>query len=437
MSKKKRINRSNSLSNAMESNKVMRSKNKNKNKNSANNAQLEPPLTSPQNQRIGGGRSSSSGRKQRRLEHLKMDRKQLVLWRRPLQTTKYFLFEVWHLLSTYTKQLFQRKLMVLAIILILILLSILYNLKGPHQPYLAILEKTLFWYAYWVGLGFLSSVGLGTGLHTFVLYLGPHIALVTLAAFECMSVDFPEPPYPSKIICPSVQSKTMSIWMIMSKVRMESIMWGAGTAIGELPPYFMAKTSRLSGSENEEEELGELEELVRERNANPGELGFLDRAKVGIHNMIKKVGFWGILACASIPNPLFDLAGILCGHFLIPFWTFFGATLIGKAIIKMHIQKLFVIFLFSEHHMDQAIKFMKFIPFIGPYTHAPFMKWLEEQKNKLHNPNPQTSQGTNPLSYIFEKAVLIMVAYFMLSIINSMAQNYHKRMSKSKNRLED
>lgn len=42
--------------------------------------------------------------------------------------------------------------------------------------------------------------------------------------------------------------------------------------------------------------------------------------------------------CLQIPNPLFDLAGITCGHFLVPFWTFFGATLIGKAIIKMHIQ---------------------------------------------------------------------------------------------------
>ena len=35
---------------------------------------------------------------------------------------------------------------------------------------------------------------------------------------------------------------------------------------------------------------------------------------------------------------MFDLAGITCGHFLVPFWTFFGATLIGKAVIKMHIQ---------------------------------------------------------------------------------------------------
>ena len=45
-----------------------------------------------------------------------------------------------------------------------------------------------------------------------------------------------------------------------------------------------------------------------------------------------------ILHLFSIPNPLFDLAGITCGHFLVPFWTFFGATLIGKAVIKMHIQ---------------------------------------------------------------------------------------------------
>ncbi len=27
------------------------------------------------------------------------------------------------------------------------------------------------WCCYWIGLGILSSVGLGTGLHTFLLYL--------------------------------------------------------------------------------------------------------------------------------------------------------------------------------------------------------------------------------------------------------------------------
>jgi hypothetical protein len=39
-----------------------------------------------------------------------------------------------------------------------------------------------------------------------------------------------------------------------------------------------------------------------------------------------------------VPNPLFDLAGIMCGQFGVPFWKFFAATLIGKAIVKTHIQ---------------------------------------------------------------------------------------------------
>ena len=38
---------------------------------------------------------------------------------------------------------------------------------------------------YWVGLGVASSIGLGTGLHTFILYLGPHIAQVVIASNEC------------------------------------------------------------------------------------------------------------------------------------------------------------------------------------------------------------------------------------------------------------
>lgn len=40
---------------------------------------------------------------------------------------------------------------------------------------------------------------------------------------------------------------------------------------------------------------------------------------------------------ASIPNPLFDLAGLTCGHLLIDFKTFFFATVIGKSLIKVNI----------------------------------------------------------------------------------------------------
>ena len=39
----------------------------------------------------------------------------------------------------------------------------------------------------------------------------------------------------------------VTIWQIMAKVRFPAMCWGAGTALGELPPYFMAKAARLTG----------------------------------------------------------------------------------------------------------------------------------------------------------------------------------------------
>lgn len=46
--------------------------------------------------------------------------------------------------------------------------------------------KEIGWFAfYWIALGVASSIGLGTGLHTFVLYLGPHIAKVVVASIDC------------------------------------------------------------------------------------------------------------------------------------------------------------------------------------------------------------------------------------------------------------
>jgi hypothetical protein len=46
-------------------------------------------------------------------------------------------------------------------------------------------------------------------------------------------------------------------------------MWGAGTAMGELPPYFMAKAARLSGEEPDDEEYKEFISLVESNNNIP------------------------------------------------------------------------------------------------------------------------------------------------------------------------
>uniref|UniRef100_A0A673LXY5 Vacuole membrane protein 1-like n=1 Tax=Sinocyclocheilus rhinocerous TaxID=307959 RepID=A0A673LXY5_9TELE len=205
---------------------------------------------------------------------------------------------------------------------------------------------------------------------------------------------------------------------------------GAGTAIGELPPYFMARAARLSGADPDDEDYEEFEEMLEQAQSAQD---FATRAKLAVQNMVQKVGFFGILACASIPNPLFDLAGITCGHFLIPFWTFFGATLIGKAIIKMHIQKLFVIITFSKHIVEQMVSLIGIIPGIGASLQKPFREYLEAQRAKLHNPaGDGAAAGESWLSWVFEKVVLVMVCYFILSIINSMAQSYAKRLQQKK-----
>ncbi|XP_026314230.1 vacuole membrane protein 1-like [Hyposmocoma kahamanoa] len=356
-----------------------------------------------------------------------MDTDSLVLWRRPLTTLEYFFRELFILCSTGLQRLLAYRLLALTIVLLISGTTVSYYLSGPHQHYVHLVVATLAWWGWWIVLGVCSSVGLGTGLHTFLLYLGPHIARVTLAAYECGALNFPQPPYPNDIICPTEidLKNTVSIWNIMAKVRVESMMWGIGTALGELPPYFMARAARLSG--------GSVSELQASDDSRTG------RAKIMVQKLVQKVGFAGILACASVPNPLFDLAGLTCGHFLVPFWTFFGATVLGKAVIKMHIQKMFVIIAFNETLVAQVLTWVERIPYIGPKLEAPLLEFLRNQKAKLHkndSPGAAEKQGSL-LSSLLEKFVLAMVVYFVVSIVNALAQNYSKRIGKKKGKKRE
>ena len=157
--------------------------------------------------------------------------------------------------------------------------------------------------------------------------------------------------------------------------------------------------------------------------------------RLAVFKIIKKVGFWGILLCASIPNPLFDLAGITCGHFLVRFSTFFGATLIGKAVIKMHIQLLFVIFLFSQHHLDNLFVLLARVPYVGEKMQVVFQEWLNGEKTKLHraksgsNAHAVVQPSESLLAWILGKLVLFMIVFFVVSIVNSLAQRRYKRVN--------
>lgn len=124
----------------------------------------------------------------------------------------------------------------------LLLIASINLIDLPHQAHLRPIQAVIIWYSRWIILGILSSIGLGTGAHTFLLFLGPFIARVTTAAYVCKSVSFPLFGLES-LLCPAgIYNKSeITIWMIMNKVKWESFAWGLGTAIGELPPYLIAR----------------------------------------------------------------------------------------------------------------------------------------------------------------------------------------------------
>ena len=388
-------------------------------------------------------------------EMLRHEIAKIVLWRQPIRTINYCIFELIYLIHHNFKCFISyRKTLFMSTILFVFLLFI-YKTEGTHQTSIQTIESLFFWSLYWFGLGIASSVGLGTGLHTFLLYLGPFIAQVTLAAYECGSIKFPRPPYPNEIVCPSMTSTTtgrmitndnetilndlletgpISFWKILWKVKLEAFFWGLGTAFGELPPYFMARAARLgtNDSNEDDEEIIEFEALILNAETHSSRnLTLFEYIRYLVYRLIKRIGFLGILLCASIPNPLFDLAGITCGYFLISFWTFFLATIIGKALIKMSIQTVFIIFLFSEHHVERIIRWIKHIPHYGRLLQTPFKDWLFEQKGKMHRKPGESLTGhvtkVSTLTKIFNIFVAVMIIYFIVSIINSLAQRYYKR----------
>lgn len=434
------------------------------------------------------------------------ERHGLVVWRRPVTTFYYFLLECVALVRTSSAIKYVRtNTRTVVTILIPIVAAIVSVIAGvvfhfyyteSSSPYHGRVQDSLnnvrrifIWCLYWIGLGVLSSIGLGTGLHTFLLYLGPHIAAVTLAAYECNSVKFPEPPYPDDIICPyengggiaggleSVKkhfpghasdknaAPQVNLFIIMQKVWLEAFMWGLGTAIGELPPYFLALHARATSDKQSEDVLAvpsassigqfnkdsalraaniaadvdddddddEDEEKPTHRWIGRKLQAIANRGRILVEELVQKVGFFGILICASIPNPLFDLAGITCGHFQVPFWKFFGATMIGKAIIKMSIQLLFVIVAFSEHHFEKVCKMLRNIPYAGPILYEPFREFLVKQKQHLHRKPGKHGAAAGSgnkswLKFLYEWLVYVMIGYFIISIINGFAQSYHRRM---------
>lgn len=87
----------------------------------------------------------------------------------------------------------------------------------------------------------------------------------------------------------------------------------------------------------------------------------------------------------------------------------------------------------------QVLTWVERIPYVGPKLEEPLLEFLRNQKAKLHKKDSSTpieKQGSI-LSNLLEKFVLAMVVYFIISIVNTLAQNYSKRIGKKKGKKRE
>jgi len=157
----------------------------------------------------------------------------------------------------------------------------------------------------------------------------------------------------------------------------------------------------------------------------------LHRAKRWI---LSHFSFSIILLLASVPNPLFDFAGMLCGQFGVPFWKFFLATLIGKAIIKVSIQITSVITLCNNQLLDLVEKWVIWVlgnvPGVASVLPSLVAK-LKTEKAKFLSAHVAASasiavKGKWNMSFalIWNTIAWLMALNFFIQIVTSIAQGY-------------
>lgn len=145
----------------------------------------------------------------------------------------------------------------------------------------------------YAGLGILSTIGLGTGVHTRLLFLWPMIAAEGMTDRSFASV----------------------MWNVLPK----SIAHGIGASVGELPPYYMSQSlvSRLDLDNN--------------------------TMYTWTVDYVRDYGAWMVFGFAIWPNTFFDMCGIACGVTGISVQTFLVATIGGKALVRAPITAALIV----------------------------------------------------------------------------------------------
>ncbi|KAJ1606845.1 hypothetical protein OJ253_2580 [Cryptosporidium canis] len=352
---------------------------------------------------------------------------------------------------------------------------------------------------WWIGLGFLSSVGLGCGIHTGLLFLFPHVYSIITTAERYNTLNFdPRQNMWSNLLNPgdlfmvagvnTSSGNSVSLFSILLKILPYTFLWGFGTALGELPPYAAAFAASKSRKNNKLRELkrkdkGSFErrdsstidsidesafEINKELLPDDEETGIrhhlMSLTKRCIVTLIDRFGGYGVFILSCWPNLMFDLCGIICGHYLMNFWTFFIPLVLGKGIVKVFFQTLLLIFLFSNQfenkHVDIIIWLVKKWPISAffdkdeVYLKETIHKELIFIKKTLSNMNEGSADSVSSsiksagvskvnsnwwemitsriqITSLFSWITILVVVLFAISIINEAAK-YQDEANRSK-----
>eukprot|EP00388_Colpodella_angusta_P024319 GDKJ01063601.1.p1 GENE.GDKJ01063601.1~~GDKJ01063601.1.p1 ORF type:complete len:553 (+),score=148.47 GDKJ01063601.1:103-1761(+) len=327
-------------------------------------------------------------------------------------------------------------------------------IDGPHVPLLQEFFRNLEYTIWWVGLGVLSSVGLGTGMHSGLLFLFPHIYFITSTSEKCNHLNFDsrsnmwaghmEPGMSFECLTPTLDASQFALNVdflgIFAKAAPAAFLWGLGTALGELPPYAASYTAAKAAQADPEFE--EIENEIKTGGAN-----MMTRMKKWMIDFLQSYGWWGVFLMSAWPNAMFDLCGMCCGHFLMPFWQFFSAVAIGKGLVKVAYQLSVIIFVFSKLFDATRVSMVVAplqIPFVSKLaashgiTAENIAQVIDSKVAGLRAGGRSSSSAAESLSEagwkmpsigeLFGYFIFVLISLFLISCIEQMAQTKQREI---------
>ncbi|XP_038991271.1 vacuole membrane protein KMS1-like isoform X2 [Hibiscus syriacus] len=363
----------------------------------------------------GKGATSSAQEMESSIEDMRerhrVELENLTLTTQPFKTLKLFILAIIQYVVQSVSYLLEKGgWLMLSSTLIAVVGILLVTVEGPHEKHVEEVSQYVQFGLWWITLGVASSIGLGSGLHTFVLYLGPHIALFTIKAMQCGRIDLKSAPYdtiqlkrsPSWLDKPcrefgpplfsSSHGSRVPISSILPQVQMEAILWGLGTALGELPPYFISRAANVSGNR-----IDALEELDSSSSEDNGVIATrLRHIEHWLLSHSQHVNFFTILVLAS---------------------TVFIISVCNNQLLDWIENELIWV-------LSLIPGFSSFLPTLTAKLHSVKEKYLAAPP-----PVPSNIKGKWDFSFtsIWNTIVWLMLMNFFIKIINATAQRYLKK----------